>query len=111
MRVTSETNMFEVPEAFREARVSLPDEIVIIASVIDEKSCDITIQDFIRDGRSYIPVFRNEEEFDRETANSAYSDSGMVINTDLFFSIMRGGEWLIVDPLGQSPLEIRLPPR
>ena len=41
---------FAVPDAFRDARIDLPNEIVIIASWADEKACDINIQDFNRNG-------------------------------------------------------------
>ena len=82
---------FTVPEAFQAARAELPDKLVIIARWDDEQSQNITIQDFIRDEKPFIPVFTDEAAFDAQIKGIGFEDQGVVINTDLFFSIMRGG--------------------
>lgn len=100
-----------VPGAFQHAQLSLPHEIVIIATWADDQADEITIQDFRRDGDSFIPIFSDEESFDRDLAGTPFATSGVVIKTDLFLSMMRGGELLILDAGSPSPTEIRLPQR
>lgn len=100
---------FQIPAAFKAARASLPNEVIVIASWNDEQSRSITIQDFIRDDKSFIPVFTNEEKFKNQAKGSSFEDSGVLINSDLLLSMMHGGEHLIVDPGGNAPQSIFLP--
>ena len=100
---------FQVPVAFQAARSSLPNEVIVIASWHDEQSHSITIQDFIRDNESFIPVFTSEERFKSQIKGSSFEDNGVFMNSDLLLSMMRGGEHLIVDPGGDAPQSIFLP--
>ena len=100
-----------VPADFEAARSALPEEVVIIARWQDEHSSDITIQDFVAEGRSFIPVFTDEMNFDSQIKGSGFEDQGVLIRTDVFLSILRGGELLIVNPGGKNPLSIALPSR
>ena len=102
---------FIVPEAFRAARAALPDMVVIVARWDDEQSQNITIQDFLRDEKPFIPVFTDEAAFKAQIDGSGFEDQGVVINTDMFLSIMRGGEHLIVNPGGDAPVSIMLSER
>jgi len=102
---------FTVPDAFRVARGALPDTVFIVARWDDEQSHSITIQDFIRDGRPFLPVFTDEAAFKTQIKGSGFEDQGVEINTDLFLSIMRGGEQLVVNPGGDAPVSIMLPNR
>ena len=85
--------------------------VVIVARWDDEQSQNITIQDFIRDEKPFIPVFTDEAAFKTQIKGSGFEDQGVAINTDMFFSIMRGGERLIVNPGGETPVSIMLPER
>jgi len=102
---------FTVPDAFQMARGALPDTVFIVARWDDEQSQNITIQDFVRDGRPFLPVFTDEAAFKTQIKGSGFEDQGVEINTDLFLSIMRGGEQLIVNPGGDAPMSIMLPKR
>lgn len=102
---------FAVPEVFQAARAALPDRVFIVARWDDEQSRNITIQDFIRDGKPFLPVFTDEAAFETQIKGSGFEDQGVEINTDLFLSIMRGGEQLIVNPGGDAPVSIMLPNR
>jgi len=102
---------FTVPEVFQAARAALPDKVVIVARWDDEQSHNITIQDFIRDGKPFLPVFTDDAEFRTQIKGSGFEDQGVEINTDMFLSVMRGGEQLIVNPGGEAPMSIMLPNR
>jgi len=98
-----------IPPAFRSARLGLPDEVVIIARWDDEQSQVITIQDFIQDGKPFVPVFSDGAAFDDQIKGSGFEDQGVFIKTDFLFSILKGGEHLILDPGGEKPRWIELP--
>jgi hypothetical protein len=98
-----------IPPAFRAARSTLPDEVVIIARWDDEQSQSITIQDFIQNDKPFFPVFSDVATFDKEIKGSGFEDQGVCIKTDFLFSILRGGERLIVNPGGEKPHAIELP--
>jgi hypothetical protein len=103
--------LFTAPKEFQAARAAFPDKVIIIARWDDEQSHNITIQDFIRDGKPFIPVFTGEAAFKAQIKGSGFEDQGVSINTDMFLSMMRGGEHLIVDPAGDAPVSIMLPER
>jgi len=106
-----QTSQFEIPPSFHSARAAVPDEVVIIAWWDDDQSQRITIQDFCRDGISFIPIFTSEAAFKSQNKGSGFEDKGVSINTTILFSFLKGGEHLIIDPGGNAPLSIHLPER
>ena len=108
--MTSDDPGVSVPAAFHDALAALPEEVVIIAWWESDESHEITIQDFNKDGLSYIPIFTSAAEFDSQVAGSGYEASGVMINSRLLLSLMKGGETLMINPGTPAPRPILLPP-
>jgi hypothetical protein len=71
--------------------------IVILSERLDEKSSRIHIQDYIRDGKSFIPVFTSMEKFNESTQNQVRNQV-IEIKGLLLLSILNGNETLRVNP-------------
>jgi hypothetical protein len=80
-------------------------QVVIIASWPSTQGKTLTIQDFVRDGRSFIPVFSTQERFKAETKGSGFEDKGVSIDGNLFASILKGSELLILNPGSPTPVQ------
>lgn len=76
----------------------LQDDIVVIGWWTDESSNKIVLQDFVRDGHSFIPIFSDEDRFRAETAGSGFESKGLAIKRRLLHSILRGDEVLVLNP-------------
>ena len=74
------------------------DEVVVIAWWDDPNDNMINIQDFIKDGESYIPVFTSTEIAKQQTAGSEYTDQLVEIKTGFFVSLLKGTETLVFNP-------------
>lgn len=81
--------------------------VTIIASWTSVESKTITIQDFLRNGQSFIPFFSDQEHFKQETSGSGFEDKGVSIDANLFASILKGHETLILNPGSSLPIEFR----
>jgi hypothetical protein len=81
--------------------------VVVIASWQSPESSSITLQDFKKDGQSYIPIFSDEAHFREEAKGSSYERSGKSIDCKLLVSILRGDELLILNPRSGAPVELR----
>ena len=80
--------------------------LFIIASWDNPQSNAISIQDFVRDGQSFIPVFSDEAHFKSEIAGSGFETKGVSIDAHLFASILRGNELLVLNPGSNTPIDI-----
>lgn len=76
----------------------LQDDIVVIGWWTDESSNKIVLQDFVRDGDRFIPIFSNEDRFRAETTGSGFESKGLVIKRHILHSILRGDEVLVLNP-------------
>ena len=83
--------------------MKLPETVVVIARWSDPGDNKITLQDFVQEGRSFIPIFSDEGEFRRQVAGSGFEDQGVAIRTATLADILRGDEFLILDPGGPAP--------
>lgn len=81
-------------------------EIVIIASWENLESQVIKIQDFVRNGQLFIPVFSDVEHFKAEIKGSGFEDKGVSIDANLFASMLNGFELIILNPGSNMPIEI-----
>jgi hypothetical protein len=81
--------------------------VVIIARWSDPKSNRIVVQDFIQGGESFIPLFSNKAHFFAGTQGSGFEHEGVSIKCDLFLSMLKGDELLILNPGSQNPLKLR----
>ena len=108
----AQSNMKDLIEKAHHDKAAIPSlvkalhsgHVTIIASWSSPESTAITIQDFIRDGQSYIPLFSMEAEFKAEAAGSPYEQKGVSIDANLFFSMLHGSETLILNPRSETPV-------
>ena len=73
-------------------------EFVVIGRWDDASSTKLTLQDFVIDGRSTIPIFFDEASFKRQTAGTPYEREGLVIDSGLLLSMLKDDDRLILDP-------------
>ena len=73
-----------------------PSVIVILTERPDPKSNLLTLQDYHREGGSYIPIFRSKESFQQST-RGAVDKPTYQIDRRLFVSMLRGPETVILD--------------
>ena len=73
-----------------------PAIVVVLAQEADPKSKSLTLQDYHRDGRSFIPIFRSKESFQQSTRGSV-SKPIYQIDRRLFISMLHGAETVILD--------------
>jgi SseB protein N-terminal domain len=81
--------------------------VVIIATWTSGKSKKINIQDFVRNGKSFIPVFSDQQHFKDETRGSGFEAKGISIDGKLFASLLNGDELLVLNPGSKSPVDIQ----
>ncbi len=76
----------------------ITDEVVVIAWWNDPNENTINIQDFIKDGENYIPVFTSAEIAKQQMAESRFTNQLVGIKTDFFVSLLKGNETLVFNP-------------
>ena len=82
----------------QELRSQVGDHVVIIATWDDPNDKKITIQDFVQNGESFIPVFTSIGKAKEQTKGSGFTDKLVEIKTDLFASLLKGQEVLLFNP-------------
>jgi hypothetical protein len=82
------------------------DHVVIVATWESLSDKKITIQDFIQNGESFIPVFTSLDKAKAQTKGSAYTDKLVEIKTDFLASLLKGPEILVFDPADGFDLRI-----
>src|SRR5689334_18106824 len=80
--------------------------VFIFAFWNDPASSHMTIEDFVRDGRRYIPLFYDEAEFNQEASGSGHEHKGVAITTELLANILHSDELLILNPNSNTPVEL-----
>lgn len=105
----SERPPFELPFALRAILDALPSEVMLVAWWHDEKSNIITIQDFFLNDERYIPVFTSWEHFDSRFAGTEFEPGGAALKSDLFLSMLKGGELIILDLGFDGEKRIQIP--
>ncbi|TAG47197.1 MAG: SseB family protein [Betaproteobacteria bacterium] len=80
--------------------------VFIIATWTSGASKKINIQDFVRNGKSFIPVFSDQQHFKDETRGSGFDSKGISIDGNLFASLLKGNELLVLNPGSKTPVEI-----
>jgi hypothetical protein len=81
--------------------------VVIIATWTSGASKKINIQDFVRKGQSFIPVFSDQQHFKDETRGSGFEGKGISIDANLFASLLKGDELLVLNPGSKTPVDIQ----
>ena len=87
-------------------RQLLSQPVYIIARLDSPRAIGMRIQDFMREGRSFIPVFSDEAHFQVETRGSGFEGQGVAMDADLFASILRGDELLVLNPGSSTPVDL-----
>ncbi|MFN8283388.1 MAG: SseB family protein [Chitinophagales bacterium] len=71
--------------------------VILPAKGLDESSNQINIQDFVQDGKSFIPVFTSIDKFD-ESTRGQLKNPKIEIDGVLLLSILHGDETLRINP-------------
>lgn len=77
--------------------------VIIIADKADDDATSIRIQNFERDGTSFIPVFTSQPAFDALVGKSPYADKGLSIDLEMLLAMLNGDEQLILNPGSDKP--------
>jgi hypothetical protein len=80
--------------------------VYVIGTLDRQRVTGLHVQDFIRNGRSFIPVFSDEAHFNAETQGSGFEARGVAIDANLFASILRGDELLVLNPGSPTPVDL-----
>jgi hypothetical protein len=88
-------------------RMLMGGHVVVIASWTDPDSRSIRLQDFVLDGRSFVPIFSDDAHFRRECAGSGFEDRGVSMDANLLASIIGDDLLLILNPASPTPVELR----
>ena len=80
--------------------------VFIIATWKSKDAKEISIQDFVRNGKSFIPIFQDQQHFEAETKGSGFEKKGISIDTNLLASILGEKATLVLNPGSKTPLDI-----
>jgi SseB protein N-terminal domain len=83
------------------------DSYIVIGTWESGESQAITLQDFVLNGESFIPIFSDEDTFKVETKGSEFATSGVAIDRQFLLSLLRGDELLILNPGSENPMRLR----
>ncbi len=72
--------------------------IVILSKPLDKDSYAINIQDYVENGKSFIPVFTTKEKFTESTNGADLGKPTIEIDGILLLSMMKGSKTLRVNP-------------
>ena len=89
------------------AKALMSGHVMIIATTKGPNDKSITIQDFSRKGQSFIPFFSNEKHFKDETRGSGFESKGLLIDANMFASMLKGTETLILNPGSKTLVEFQ----
>ena len=92
-----------VPALMREL---VSQRVYVIGTLDRQRVTGLHVQDFMRNGRSFIPVFSDETHFTDETRGSGFEGRGVAIDGNLFASILRGDELIVVNPGSPTPVDL-----
>jgi hypothetical protein len=90
-----------------ETGAAIGDEPIVIGGWTSPGSKQLTLQDFIRDGKSFIPVFSDAVHFRAGIKGSGFEDRGLSIKRALLASLRRDDALLILNPASIDPQALR----
>jgi SseB protein N-terminal domain len=85
----------------------IQDNYIVIATWESEESRVITLQNFVVNGESFIPIFSDEATFKVETEGSTFARKGLAIDLHFLLSLLRGDELLILNPGSLNPRRLK----
>jgi hypothetical protein len=71
---------------------------IILAGELDPKSKNITVQDYVENGKSFIPVFSTPDKFKESTNGADLGKKIIEISPYLILSVLNGKETLRINP-------------
>jgi len=80
--------------------------VIVVGRWLDVRSNQIFFQTFERGDESFIPIFSDETHFRDEVKGSGFEDAGISIDCQLFVSLLRGDERLILNPGSDHPMRL-----
>ncbi len=92
--------MTELP---RPEPVTARPHVIIIADQAEGDATSIRIQNFERDGKSFIPVFTSQPAFDALAGKSPYAEKGLSIDLEMLLAMLNGDEELVFNPGSDKP--------
>jgi hypothetical protein len=102
-----DTNTPTSQEVKQACRDLMAGSVVVLGRWKDVADNQLVLQDFVRDGESFIPIFSDDEHFREETRGSQFEKMGLAIQCELFLAMLRGDEVLILNPGSTAPLRLR----
>lgn len=78
--------------------MKLGEKVVIIARLPHPDAEEITIQNFVIEGKSVLPVFSDVATFEAEIVGSGFEDAGVEVTREFLVAIMRGDEEFVLNP-------------
>ena len=82
----------------------LGDMVYLIASWPDPNGKVINVQDFVRDGVSYIPIFSHKDGLRAFVKGTQFEHRMVGMDVGLLFSFLNGEERLELDPHTGNPV-------
>ena len=96
-------DFLSAPASEAHSNPALKDSVIIIASWKSDSDTSMLIQDFEKDGRKFIPIFSDWAAFGEQSEGSGFEEQGIEIDRKLLASVLRGDEWLVLNPGGSEP--------
>jgi hypothetical protein len=93
----------EVPEL---CRLLLCGSVIIVGSWVDAEGTQILIQDFRVEGQAFIPFFSDDGQFWSQLGSTPYVNKGLCIECQSFVTLLRGDEWLVLNPGSPAPVAL-----
>lgn len=84
----------------------MDEQVIVIGRWKDARSHQITLQNFVADGASFIPIFSDEATFGQQTRGSGFETSGIAVDRAFLQSILAGDEVLVLNPGGPAPVTL-----
>ena len=81
--------------------------VVIIATWTSGTSKTINIQNFIRNGKPFVPIFSDQKHFKDETKGSGFESKGVSIDANMLASIIKADDVLVLNPGSKTPVDIQ----
>jgi len=91
-------NSFNSIKAKSDKFFTLDKVIIILSHELDPKSKILNVQDYIENGKSFIPIFSSPEKFKESTKGADLGKKIIEINPYLLLSVLSGKETLRINP-------------
>jgi len=91
-------NLFNSKKVKSDKFFTLDKVTIILSHELDPKSKILNVQDYIENGKSFIPIFSSPEKFKESTKGADLGKKIIEINPYLLLSVLSGKETLRINP-------------